>query len=215
MIQIQSILANIFTIGGVIFFHWDLKMVLMGFWLENIVIVRFNIMKIWKAEKYSKNTNKIDITKTGEIKTRVSTPKRKVALIGFFIIHYGIFCAAHLVFINVLAEVASGNLWAPKPPNDLMQFVPLLFFYAIYHLKKFNIFMDKKVFKNTSPEEQMVKVYKRIMLIHFAIIGTMFIIMPLSILGIIKNPILQIALVIAVKLGMDYYEDKIESNESQ
>lgn len=88
---VALILANSVPIMGVLFFDWDYRLVIALFWIENLVIGAFNLVKMFTSMVVNKDFF-------------VITPL-------FFIVHYGIFCSVHGVFLWGALELGD----VPKP----------------------------------------------------------------------------------------------------
>lgn len=72
--------ANLIPLIGVLFFDWNAILVLALFWIENLIIGGFNIIKLLGLSIYKK-----------ELKA--------LFLCFFFIFHYGAFCSVHGVIL--------------------------------------------------------------------------------------------------------------------
>jgi len=68
--------ANIIPLVGALFFGWNAVLILALFWIENVIIGAFNLLKILSVAAYKKHPKALFIA-------------------GFFIVHYGAFCAIH------------------------------------------------------------------------------------------------------------------------
>lgn len=200
--QIPNIYAYLFAIIGIVFLHWDLKVILLGFWLENIVIGGFNAMKIWKAEKVPQGK--------GKGLNGTSMLGAKIIAIAFFCIHYGGFCAGHLILIYGISELFAAQINVPNPSYELVQIFPLLLCYAAYHLRKYREFLERQDYKQIDFVEQMFQPYHRIILVHVSIIITAACIIWLAQSGWLIHSEVQMGLLLVVKLAMEYHEDRGE-----
>ncbi len=84
------VVANLFPLVGVIWLGWDIFSLLLLFWLENVVIGVFNVLKM--------------------LLVSAPLPGKSIVslfLIPFFIIHFGLFTMAHGF---VLFKIFSGAL---------------------------------------------------------------------------------------------------------
>lgn len=77
------IAANLIPLIGVLFYDWDALLVLALFWVENVTIGLFTIVKIMMASGVQKDKSGIFVTL-------------------FFIFHYGLFCSVHGQFLTEL-----------------------------------------------------------------------------------------------------------------
>lgn len=70
------IIANLIPLIGALFFDWNAILILALFWIENLIIGGFNIIKMSSLGAYNKE------------------PKA-LFIIAFFTFHYGAFCSIH------------------------------------------------------------------------------------------------------------------------
>lgn len=84
------IAANLIPIAGVLFFGWEAGFVIGLFWIENLIIGVFNIIKML-AVSWQRRTKK------GLFET------------AFFLVHYGLFCTIHGIFLWDLLNLGSLN----------------------------------------------------------------------------------------------------------
>lgn len=84
------VLSNLLPVLGVLFFGWSIGNVMILFWLENVIIGGFNVLKM------------LTVRNVGDrIPQAVAWPAR-VSMAGFFAIHYGIFTLVHGIFVMVI-----------------------------------------------------------------------------------------------------------------
>lgn len=77
------IAANFIPLIGVLFYDWDAILVLALFWIENLIIGAFNLIRIILAGIVQKDSSAVFTS-------------------VFFAIHYGVFCAIHGQILTVL-----------------------------------------------------------------------------------------------------------------
>ncbi|MEO0368027.1 MAG: DUF6498-containing protein [Pseudomonadota bacterium] len=78
------ILANVIPLVGVLFFGWDAVLVLALFWIENLIIGVYNLIKMLAVSVFRSQWSKLGLTL-------------------FFVIHYGLFWTGHgLLLWNLL-----------------------------------------------------------------------------------------------------------------
>ena len=82
---ITLIIANLFPLIGVIFFKWDAFYVVLLYWVENLIVGFYTILKIFFA-KAEHNIARVF----------------RLFPAAFFTLHYGGFCGAHGLFILFL-----------------------------------------------------------------------------------------------------------------
>lgn len=83
--SVALVIANLVPLFGVIFLGWDTFSLLLVFWLENIVIGLFNIMRM-----------AVSRAQAGP------PPGQKLFFIPFFVIHYGGFTMVHGIFLMTI-----------------------------------------------------------------------------------------------------------------
>ena len=82
--------ANLVPLFGVLFYAWDVGLVLGLFWIENLIIGGFNLFKmliVADREKVFKG----------------------FFLSGFFVLHYGLFCVGHGLFMWDILDLGKLN----------------------------------------------------------------------------------------------------------
>lgn len=90
------VLANLVPLAGVLFFGWDVMTILVLYWLENGIVGLFNVARMAIARGPA-----------GQPAGRAAVAgAAKVALIPFFLVHYGIFWVVHGVFVVSLPAIA-------------------------------------------------------------------------------------------------------------
>src|SRR5213594_3799766 len=76
------VIANAVPLAGVLFFGWQVFPLLLLYWLENVIVGGFNVLRMLVADP--------------------DDPVRwaaKIFLIPFFCVHFGMFCFVHGVFV--------------------------------------------------------------------------------------------------------------------
>jgi len=172
---ISLVFANTIPLLGVIFFGWDLFLVMMLYWLESAVIGLYNICKLIKI---------------GGIESAIMAP--------FFAVHYSGFMWGHLLFISVLFGRA-GTLVSPFSIQDMLLersgelFVPLLALLVSHGLSFYLNFLGNREYAHKHPGAQMFEPYKRIFLMQLTLIvgGAFIIIFDLQLLAVVLLIILK------------------------
>lgn len=77
---IALIAANLVPIAGVLFWDWNEVLILALFWIENLIIGAFNVIKMVFLSVQTANLKSLFLT-------------------AFFIFHYGFFCSVHGTFL--------------------------------------------------------------------------------------------------------------------
>src|SRR5687768_15241830 len=89
------LVANLVPLVGVLFFGWDVAMILIAYWLENGIVGIFNVAKIVLAKGPSTQSVRARVCFAGESSSNG-------VLAAFFAIHYGFFWLVHGVFVVLL-----------------------------------------------------------------------------------------------------------------
>jgi hypothetical protein len=207
---IALVAVNILPLIGVIWLDWDAMVIILLYWCENIVLGVYNILKMALLP--------VDhpIEHAG---------KAFGAL--FFSIHFGGFCAVHgvflLVFLNMKnGDVASGvmdgvfpdgtwlgplvflqllfgvvsSLWKCHP--DGMGWLVLCLFIS-HGISFVQNYILKKEYKSMNMQKLMNQPYKRIVILHLAIIAGAA---PIMALG---SPVFLLMLLVAGKIWLDIW----------
>lgn len=138
------VLANLLPLVGVFLLDWDAGYLMLLYWCENIVLGFYTLLKILLTS------------------TRADLP-----LAPFFVVHYGGFCAGHLVFIMTL-------LFQDADPMALAaqwQFQIMLAALFVSHGGSFlvNFLLAGERHRMTA-RQAMFAPYGRIVLLHVAIL---------------------------------------------
>ncbi len=172
---IALVVANLVPVAGVIFYGWDHRLVIALFWIENLIIGLFNVVKMCGAMIVNKQKGLSGIV----------TPL-------FFILHYGLFCAAHGLFLWStlgLGELpAEALIFGPNTgplqifDEGLKVFVGFVELYSpvivlgivSLILSRFVSFIENFILKGEifelTPRDLMAKPYGKIIALHVGII---------------------------------------------
>lgn len=196
--------ANLIPLAGVLFDGWHAGTIVLLYWSENVIIGFYNVLKM--------------------ALTRVEKPVfhlAKLFPIGFFCFHYGAFCAVHgffiftlfrlgghldsgagspawpgpLVFVQLFVEVVV-HLWRSGPREMIWPFSGLLISHGISFFRNY---LGKGEYRIVSLDKLMGQPYKRIVILHVAIIGGGFLIMTSG------SPLPLLVLLIFFKITLDIY----------
>ena len=153
------VVSNLVPLAGVLFLGWHVLDILLLFWLENIVIGLINVLKMFcVAISHKENGN--------------------LALLPFFIVHYGIFAAVHGIFVCALfAPPGSGAMAAPlgfavnyvlHAPGMWVATASLFGSHLVSFLAHFII--GGEIRRTTLPN-LMRQPYRRVILLHLTILA--------------------------------------------
>ena len=198
------IIANLAPLFGVLFLGWDAATIVLLYWVENLIIGVYNILMMILVKVESR-----------------SAQFKKLFMIPFFTVHYGGFCAAHgfflltffkiggdmdvfppqdpwpgpLVFVQLLVSVVA-QLWESRPPGFEWPVLGLLVSHGISFIRNYLIGGE---YLTRSIGKLMSRPYKRIVLMHVAIIAGG---VPIMMLG---SPVPLLCILIMLKIAMDIW----------
>ncbi len=162
---VALIVANAIPLVGALFLGWNVWMILIVYWLENGVVGVFNVLKMLRAEGPADDSS-------GTMNGRPMSMVGKGAIVGFFVMHYGIFWVVHGVFVLTLPLFGSmgGDV------DMLTGFDPLAIVFAVIALAIshavsywFN-YLGRGEYRRTSAAGQMFAPYGRLVVLHVTII---------------------------------------------
>jgi hypothetical protein len=190
------VLANLIPVFGVLFLHWDVGAIVVLYWTENLVVGVYTLLKML-----------------------VTGGTSALGIMLFFCLHYGVFCAIHGVFVLELTQFAgeiSSELPVASWPGPLVVVQKILYFgqqildaappefsWAILALLLSHgasfmlLFVGQGEYRHTSVETLMKAPYKRIAVLHIAVIIGGFLVVELG------EPLGLLLALVALKIGMD------------
>jgi len=183
MLQISIgslILSNLIPLIGVLFFGWSVSTILILYWSENVIIGFFNIIKMALAKG----------------KTKGPRHYERFPLIGFFIVHFGIFTFGHAAF--VFSFFGTDN---PSFKNLLPALFPLFISHGV---SLFVNFIKNKEYQRVSFDSLFFQPYKRVVIMHLTIIFGAWIATAFHL------PSLVLVVLIFLKISVDIFFHKKE-----
>jgi hypothetical protein len=182
------VLANLIPLGGVLFFGWQVFPIMFLFWLENVVVGAFNVLKMLLARGPGSHVGV------------------KLFLIPFFTMHYGIFTLVHGAFVFAMfgADWRGGGV-GPFPSFDRLQDLVTqqhlgwaVLGLVVSHGFSFatNYLRNGAYHKAVTPV-LMLQPYGRVVVLHLAILGGGFLVMLMGM------PVAGLVLLIVLKIGLD------------
>jgi hypothetical protein len=185
--------ANLVPLAAVLFFDWDVGALVVLYWSENLIIGFYNLLKM-----------------AGALGLRAVFPG------VFFTLHYGGFCAVHgffilnlllggasfgddrpwpffLIFLQLLLDVIDQVL-AQAPREWLIAFVGLLVSHGYSFVSNFLLAGERE---RATARSLMAAPYKRIVILHVAIIAGGFAVVALG------EPLLLLLVLVVGKTGLD------------
>jgi Family of unknown function (DUF6498) len=199
--------ANLIPFFGIFLFGWDVRYIVLLYWIENLVVAFYNILKmlILKVDQAAKHAGKLFV-------------------IPFFCIHYGGFCAIHgfflihffkigtgtspfdtashwwgpLVFMQFLFSVIA-NIWANRPPEMIWAVIGLMISHGISFTENYIIGGE---YRKSSLKKLMHLPYQRILVMHLAILAGGIFVMQLN------SPLPLLIILVLLKTAFDLYLHK-------
>jgi len=184
--------ANLFPLYGVLFQGWQVFPIVLLFWLENIIVGVFFILRLVAARPPGAERG------TGWI--------AKLFLVPFFAFHYGFFTMVHGVFVFALFGREMGDPGAFLPADA----APVLDAIGKYHLLPAVValalshgfsyawnYLGKGEFRRADMGALTRAPYGRVVVLHLAIIGGGFLVMAL------KSPVAGLVLLLVLKVCLD------------
>jgi hypothetical protein len=200
---ILLVTVNAIPLIGVAFWGWSLMMILVLYWIESGIVGFINIFKIARAEggdapAVSVAGNRLTVRISG-----VAAGMGRGAVIGFFVMHYGIFWVVHGIFVFLLplfAGLSSGFLtgpmdFGPLPLDGLLLSTVLLA--ASHTVSFFTNYIGRGEYLRATPTGQMMSVYGRVVALHVTIVVGAFVI------GMFGAPIAALFLLVGIKTAID------------
>jgi len=195
------IAANLIPLIGVVFYAWDATLVLALFWIENLIIGAFNLIKMLAKVALTK--------KVGDL-----------FLCGFFVLHYGLFCSVHgtiLWEILELGKVDSSVHFSGDSNGFLAIFTEgatvflnfidmygsvILIGIAALVLSHFVSFIENFILKGNIYKEKvnslMGKPYFRIVILHVGLI------LGALLLQTLGSPVWLLIVIVVFKIVVDF-----------
>jgi hypothetical protein len=186
------IFSNLLPIFGILFLGWSMGSVMILYWVENIMVGFFTVLKMAFAD------------------AQAGSGMGKMAIIAFFCVHYGLFCTVHGVFIAALFLPAFFRTWNWQAL--LMELaIPILAMFISYSISFYQNYLKSEGYKYASLTNLMGEPYPRIVPLHMGIILGGFFIMALG------SPIGVILVLVALKTGAEvlYYQHSVKKWHSR
>jgi hypothetical protein len=201
---VSLVAANLVPLVGVVLFGWDAAMIVLLYWTENLVIGFYHVLRIAVVRVEHRRLH-----------------LGKLIAIPFFCVHFGGFCAVHgflllalfklgggtepflsgaawpgfLVFVQLLVSVIA-QLWESRPAG--MEW-PVLSLFASHGVSFIQNYLLGREYTSLSMENLMIRPYKRIAILHVAIIAGG---MPVMVLG---SPVPLLCILVLLKICLDIH----------
>ena len=188
------VVANLFPLYGVLFQGWQVFPIVLLYWLENVVVGVFFILRIVAASP-------------GEDASPTALEQQmgraaKLFLVPFFAVHYGIFTLVHGVFVLVLFGRETGQM-VPSVSlvfSAITRYSLVLALVALTASHAFSFvvnYLGKGEYRGADLGTLARAPYSRVVVLHLAILGGGFLVMWL------QSPVAGLVLLLALKTGLD------------
>lgn len=180
------VVANIVPLAGVLLLGWDVFAVVFLFWLENVVVGLFNALRMLWVERGAERM-----------------PAAKIALIPFFLVHYGMFTAVHGVFVFALFGRAAEISGFPTVANVVDVIVQYHLWVAVLALvlshgySFVRNYVAAQEYRRVTLQQLMAQPYSRIVVLHLTILGGGFLVMALGL------PAVAVVMLVVLKVWVD------------
>lgn len=207
-----SLLVGLAPVIGVVGLGWSLGAVVVLYWLENLVVGVIALLRLSSAIVFGKMATP-EMAGTPAATMISSWPVRLGALAfmaPFFIVHYGMFCFVHGIFVMHLMVAAGPQGDVATSPEALLQValnaaphmglvVALILVWKLIILGIF--FYGRGDVRTANASEEMIAPYGRIMFLHIGIFAGAFALMNFG------EPVWGILALAALKALYDMVHD--------
>ena len=195
---VALVLANLVPLFGVLFLKWDIFSIMILFWLENVILGFFNVLRMLFA---SGPTD--------------SPAVSKIFCIPFFILHYGTFCMVHGVFVIGLfgGGLPEGNLGAighrimdVVVSNALLGAIGFVVGHATSFLKDY---IGRGEYRQADLRKIMASPYGRIIVLHLTVLGGGYLVLRIG------SPVAALLVLIVLKTVLDFRQRSAEPRKKR
>ncbi len=191
--RLLLVMSNLLPLGGVLLYGWDVRLVLLTYWSENVVIGFFTACRILVA---------------GGIAS--------VPLAAFFLVHYGIFTFVHGVFVVVLPSFGSmighsggvSLLDEFDPAEAAWALLLPVLALAVSHGVSFVADVGSAERRPKDPNTEMGRPYGRMIVLHLALLFGGFAVVAIG------SPVVLLVLLVVLKAGWDLWAGAAEASGS-
>ncbi|MGB7211993.1 MAG: DUF6498-containing protein [Gemmatimonadales bacterium] len=188
---VALVLANALPLIGVLWFHWQVFPILLVYWLENVVIGGFNVLKMLTADPAE------PVEWIG-----------KLFIIPFFCVHFGLFTFVHgtLVFsffgkgVPALAAFRYGFLTPTEVVAAIhathVEYAWLALLLSHGFSFVWNYLLGGE-YKHASLQQLMREPYSRVITLHLVVL------FGAAVAGALGSPTPALVLLVALKIGID------------
>lgn len=146
-----AVIGNLIPVAGVAFLGWSASQILILYWMENVILGVLTVPRIVAAGR--------------------GRPEGfGVAL--FFIVHYGLFCLGHLIFVVVLVAglVSGGDELVSDADDGRGFYLAILAVAALHLISQIREWWLPERWREAAPGSEMFKPYGRIFVLHLTVL---------------------------------------------
>jgi Family of unknown function (DUF6498) len=180
--------ANALPLAGVLFWDWDVFALLVLFWMENVVVGVFFILRMVFADLED-----------------AALWLGKLFMVPFFCIHYGMFTAVHGVFVFMLfgqgkygVDGLDALALAARAADDYGLWAPLAVLFASHFFSFAWNDLYRGEFRSAELTKLMITPYGRVVVLHVAILLGGMAAMALG------SPLWALLVLLALKVALDF-----------
>jgi hypothetical protein len=181
--------ANVLPLIGVLLLDWNTFEIVALYWVENVIIGAINVLKMVTCNPNPDEVDWSALTGTESRRGVGDLPHQgaKVFLVPFFMLHYGIFCLVHGVFVFTMFGPESFGFGAFDVGRDFTAIrgdrylVLAVAALAGSHLYSFfRNYLGRGEYRRTVVIVQMFQPYARVVVLHVAILFGAFVVVFLG-----------------------------------
>lgn len=166
------IAANCVPLLGVLLFGWSTFQIVLLYWFENVVLGVVNVLKMLACSPDPTLVKpQHEMPAEGE-NNPLLTHSPKLFFVPFFIVHYGIFCGVHVVFVFALLS-GGGPFGKGDSASDelsLNLLIAALAFTGSHVVSFFANYLGREEYRRTTLPDLMQAPYPRMVVLHVAIV---------------------------------------------
>ena len=221
---IALIVANLVPLIGVVVFRWSLLTILVVYWIENGIVGFWNVPKILLAQGsvVPIDSSRLPPAAARSLAAMTVPGVGRLGLAFFFLVHYGLFWAAHGFFVLNLPAFASFSATGLEPCLDTGTFpafpeaaagcagphvlglgvessvlIAAVALFLSHGLSFLVNYLGRGEYLTASPTRQMAAPYGRVFVLHLTIILGAF---AIALLG---APIGALVVLVVLKTAFD------------
>ena len=188
--------VNLVPLYGVIRLGWNVADVVFLYWAENLVIGVMNVARILVAQPRTLAT----MAKRGIQATPAELRIAKTVLAGFFLMHYGAFCAGHGAFLaGIFGKGQDASGMAREMLAQPLMALGVAVLLLSHGFSLVRNYIGRGEYLRVDVPKMMLHPYRRILVVHLYIFAGGIAIMAL------KSPAVAVVAFVCIKIAVDLY----------